>query len=313
MNRAWRHVRALWPRWMWVPVAPFAVFFLFLGIRGDLRWEHLALAVVAPVLAYGNASTKRLFVAAVPMVYVGVLYQAMGYVKDVGVSPARVLNCELRSFEMRLFGIAVGGERMTLSDYFVTHHATWIDLGAAIPYGTFIFACIAVNVYLFFKDYPAAQRFAWIFFLMNVLGFITYHALPAAPPWYFHQHGCEISMTALPSAGPRLTHVDEVLGVDYFRSMYARSSDLYGALPSLHVAYPLLIVIEGWRAFGKLGRAASILFAATMAFAAVYLDHHWVTDVVLGVCYCLASIALVRWIQARARAAAASTTATSSA
>ena len=56
-----------------------------------------------------------------------------------------------------------------------------------------------------------------------------------------------------------------------------------------------------------------MLFAATMAFAAVYLDHHWVTDVVLGVVYCLASVALVRWILARARVASADATAASSA
>jgi membrane-associated phospholipid phosphatase len=158
---------------------------------------------------------------------------------------------------------------------------------------------MGVAVILYFKDYHAAQRFTWIFFLMNVLAFITYHVLPAAPPWYYHAHGCEISMTALPSAGPRLTHVDEYLGIHYFRGMYERSSDLYGALPSLHVAYPLLIAIEGWRSFGWPARVASILFAALMAFSAVYLDHHWVIDVILGVIYCLSATALVRFVDAR--------------
>lgn len=301
MNRLQRHIKALWPRWWWLPPLPFYAFFTFVAIRGDLRWDHFALTIFATFLVYWNLWTKRLFMASFPMMMVGVLYNAMGYVKNVGVSPERVLNCDLRALELRLFGITIGGQKFTLNDFFLVHHWTWVDVVCSIPYGTFLFACMGVAVILYFKDYYAAQRFAWIFFLMNVMAFITYHVLPAAPPWYYHAHGCEISMTALPSAGPRLTHVDEYFGIHYFRGMYERSSDLYGALPSLHVAYPLLIVIEGWRSFGWPARIASILFAMTMAFAAVYLDHHWVIDVVLGVIYCLTATTLVRFIQSRFR------------
>jgi inositol phosphorylceramide synthase catalytic subunit len=143
------------------------------------------------------------------------------------------------------------------------------------------------------------QRYAWVFLLMNLAAFITYHLYPAAPPWYYHAHGCEISMTALPSEGPRLAHVDAVLGITYFKGIYSRSSDLYGAVPSLHVAYPLLIVVEGWRSFRWLGRSLSLLFLFSMGFAAIYLDHHWVCDVMLGFTYCVASVALVRFIGAR--------------
>lgn len=299
MNRALAHVRELWPRGGWLPLAPFIPFFVFVIAKGDLRWDHIAMMVAVVGLAYGTPWTKRLFIAAVPMALVAVLYNAMGYVKDVGVSPERVHNCGLRALELSLFGVTVGGQRMTLNDVFLAHHWTPVDLYCAIPYGTFIFACMGVAVFLFFKDEAAAQRFTWIFFLMNVLGFATYHVLPAAPPWYFHQHGCAIDMAAVPSAGPRLLHVDHVLGIDYFRSMYARSSDIYGALPSLHVAYPMLIAVEGWRSFGRVGRAASILLCISMAFAAIYLDHHYVIDVLLGVTYCVASIALVRFVHGR--------------
>ncbi|APR84895.1 PAP2 superfamily protein [Minicystis rosea] len=295
-------MRSLWPRFTLLPLLPFVPFCLFVAIQGDLRWEHVVIGLGGPALAYGTVKTKRLFMASYPMMLVGILYDAMGYVKNVGVSPERVHDCDLRALELRLFGITLGGQRFTLNDYFFVHHWTWVDVYCAIPYGTFIFACLAAAVILYFKDYRATQRFAWIFFLMNVMAFITYHVLPAAPPWYYHEHGCEISMTALPSAGPRLLHVDEVLGITYFRGMYARSSDLYGALPSLHVAYPLLIVLEGFRSFGRVGRALSISFAVSMAFSAVYLDHHWVIDVLLGVTYCLISTAFVRFAQARLEA-----------
>jgi hypothetical protein len=229
------------------------------------------------------------------------LYDGMRYLKTLGVSPERVHDCDLRALELYWFGFTYQGERITPGDWFLTHHATALDLYCAVPYGTFIFAVVGVAVILYFRDYQAVQRFGWVFFLMNVAAFVTYHVYPAAPPWYYHAHGCEISMTALPSAGPRLTHVDAVLGVSYFKSLYARSSDLYGAVPSLHVAYPLLILVEGWRSLRRLGRSLSVVFALSMGFAAVYLDHHWIIDVLLGAVYCLGSIGLVRFVGARLR------------
>jgi hypothetical protein len=234
------------------------------------------------------------------MMLTSLLYDGMRYVKNLGVSPERVHDCDLRSAELALFGFTSGGERLTPGDWFYRHHSTALDLYCAFPYGTFIFACMLAGTVLYFRDYAAVRRFAWIFLLMNVAGFVTYHVFPAAPPWYFHAHGCEISMTAQPSAGLRLEHVDEVLGISYFRGMYGRSSDLYGAIPSLHVAYPLLILVEGWKSFGKLARAASALYFLTMSFAAVYLDHHWIIDVLLGYTYFFAARAVVRWALDRA-------------
>jgi hypothetical protein len=300
--RVWRHIRALWPRFPLAPIAPFYAFFFFLVYRGDVRLDHVFMILLIPALAYGNAWSKKLYLGMYPMALTGMLYNAMGYVKNVGVSPERVHDCDLRALEMSIFGVTSNGVKMTLNDYFLTHNATWLDIYCAVPYGSFIFACLGVGVFLYFKDYRAVQRFAWVFFLMNLAGFITYHVYPAAPPWYYHAHGCEISMTAMPSAGPRLEHVDQVLGIDYFHSMYGRSSDLYGAVPSLHVAYPLLILLEGWRSFNVVGRALSVLFFLSMGFAAVYLDHHWVIDVVLGTFYCVSAIGLVRFVQGRTSA-----------
>ncbi len=299
MSRLWQHIRTLWPRWPLLPLLPFYAYVAFVVSRGDLRWDHLPILILVPVLAYTNARTKRLMVAVYPTGLVGLLYDAMRYIKNVGVSPERVHDCDLHALDMSLFGVTVDGRRMGLNDWFLTHHWTPVDLYCAVPYGTFLFAALAFAFILYFRDYDAVRRFAWAFFVMNVAAFITYHVYPAAPPWYFHAHGCEVSMTALPSAGPRLLNVDHVLGIHYFEGMYSRSSDLYGAVPSLHVAYPLLILREGWKSFRWPGRAFAIVFFVSMGFSAVYLDHHYVVDVILGTLYCLSASALVRFVEAR--------------
>ena len=65
-------------------------------------------------------------------------------------------------------------------------------------------------------------------------------------------------------------------------------------MPSLHCAYPLLVVIEGWRSFKPWMRVGSVAFWLAMVFSAVYLDHHWVIDAVVGAAYAVIVTAVVR-------------------
>jgi membrane-associated phospholipid phosphatase len=134
-----------------------------------------------------------------------------------------------------------------------------------------------------------------------VAGFVTYHIYPAAPPWYYHSHGCVVDLGASASAGPNLARVDELLGVHYFTAFYGRSNDVFGAIPSLHVAYPLLIVMEGWRHHRWLLRSVTLLYFSMMCFAAVYLDHHWLIDVIVGLGYGVGVYAAMSWVFRRER------------
>jgi hypothetical protein len=162
-----------------------------------------------------------------------------------------------------------------------------LDALFAFPYGIFLYAVVGFAAFLVVRHLPSAYRFTWSFFALNVLGFATYHVYPAAPPWYYHAHGCLVDLAAKASPGPNLLRVDNWMGVAYFTGFYGRSSDVFGAVPSLHVAYPLLMCIEGWRLFRWPARAGLVVFYVWMCCAAVYLDHHWVIDIVLGTFYTL--------------------------
>ena len=97
-----------------------------------------------------------------------------------------------------------------------------------------------------------------------------------------------------------LARVDALLGVPFFHGMYGKASSVFGALPSLHCAYPLLLVLEGWAVFGRGMRAISVGYYVAMFFAAVYLDHHWVLDLLLGSLYAVVAFATVRVLSTRA-------------
>ena len=283
-----RHIKSLWPRSPLLPIAPYWLWVILSLYLGALRWEHLAIAIAATALAYLDARTKRWFVALIPLSAVALSYDGMRFVKNLGLTASNVHVCDLRLVELRWFGVGSGGARMTLQDWFQTHASLPLDLICALPYGLYLYIVIGYALYLIGRDLSAQQRFAWGFFLLNLAGFATYHLYPAAPPWYFHRYGCSVDLSALPSPGPSLTRVDALLGVPYFHSFYARSSDVFGAVPSLHVAYPLLMIVEGWRLHGRVGRGLLGLFYAWMCFAATYLDHHWVVDIVVGSAYALA-------------------------
>lgn len=301
-TRAWAHIRRLWPRWPLLPVAPFFLWCTYcVVLRGERRWELFAVMAVLPPLCYANEASKRLYFALLPFGLVGLLYDGMRFVKNVGLSAASVHVCDLRTAEQRVFGLTVNGVRMTTHDWFQTHPSRALDLLCAIPYGTYLFIPVAYAVYLYRRDYTAVQRYMWAFFALNVAGFVTYHLYPAAPPWYYHRAGCVVDLGARAFEGANLARVDRWLGYPYFAGLYGRSNDVFGAVPSLHVAYPLLMTIEGWNKHGLLGRAAMIAFAIGTCFAAVYLDHHWILDVVIGLAYTVVVHLALRWFFARGR------------
>lgn len=306
--RAWAHMRALWPRYTLVPAMPFILWPAYCLAIGERRWELFVFMVVGAILPYWSTWTKKLYVGIVPIGLVGILYDSMRFVKNVGITPDRVHLCDLRAIELTYFGVTVQGERVTLQDWLQAHPVPALDVFFAIPYGTFIGASFLFAAFLYFKDYQAMRRFTASFLAMNFLGFVTYHAYPAAPPWYFHAHGCTADLLSRASEGPNLARVDAMLGFAYFGAFYGRSNDVFGAVPSLHVAYPLLIVLEGWRAFGSLERLSwlrwplrvgALAFFVSMCAAAVYLDHHWIVDVIVGIVYAVVVFVLFRWIWAR--------------
>jgi membrane-associated phospholipid phosphatase len=275
-------------RWRWslVAVSPFATDAVWALVRGQARWEHGAAVLLVSGLVLGGEAAYRLLVGVYPMGLVAVLYDAMGSIAHLGVTAQRVHLCDLRQRELSLFGTTLNGERVTWHDWWQVHPSRFLDVLCAIPYATFIFACWACAAWLYVRDYPRLARFSWSFFALNVAAFATYHIFPAAPPWYYHAHGCVVDTAVRASEGPALARVDARLGVGYFAAVYARSTQVFGAVPSLHVAYSLLVLLAGWASFPTLARVASLAFFALMAFSAVYLDHHWVLDVVAGCIYC---------------------------
>jgi len=124
------------------------------------------------------------------------------------------------------------------------------------------------------------------------MGWVVWIGWPAAPPWYIDLYGPGPALLSAPPSPAGAARFDAIVGTPLFASFYARSSNVFGAMPSLHAGYAILTAIVSFSAGGWL-RRFTIVYAALMAFAAVYLRHHYLLDVIAGALVALAADVVV--------------------
>ena len=186
-------------------------------------------------------------------------------------------------------------EWITPNEYWRSHTHSVLDLLAGLFYLCWIPLPLAFAGYLFYKDKENFLRFSLTFLLVNLLGFVVYYAYPAAPPWYVQLYGFEFHAHT-PGNVAGLGRFDRLVGAPVFASLYAKSSNVFAAMPSLHVSYPLIVLYYGIRR--RMG-LVNILFGIIMAgiwFAAVYSSHHYVLDVLAGIVCGLVGISLFNYL-----------------
>jgi inositol phosphorylceramide synthase catalytic subunit len=291
MDRVVTHARSLWGAWWALPGGIFGAYVAGVIAVGDFRPEHgVALGLVL-VLAYAGPRTKRFLVDMSPYLLVAVGYDLVRYGRVAWVSPERVLTCSLQDVERTLFP-AGGG--VSVQEWLARNPSPALDLLFAVPYAVFAYVALVYAAYLYFVDRPRMRRYLWAFALANYVSFAMWLLVPAAPPWYVHAHGCTADMAALPSPAG-LTRVDAMLGIRYFDTFYSRAASVYGALPSMHNAYPLLGLFTAWKHVTWRTRPIHIGYFLLMFTASLYLDHHWIVDAIAG--WAVAIVAV--WIAPR--------------
>lgn len=201
---------------------------------------------------------------------------------------------DLYNTEKGLFGITTTAGIVTPNEFFQQHHSGVGDLLSGLFYLCWVPVPLLFAAYLFFRNRALFLQFALAFFVVNMIGFVVYYICPAAPPWYVQEHGFDF-IASTPGNTAGLKRFDELVGGTVFQSLYAKGSNVFAAMPSLHSSYPVIVLFYGIR--GRY-RYASVVFGLIMAgiwWAAVYTSHHYVLDVLAGICCAAAGISLVEW------------------
>lgn len=296
-----------WPQW-WddlstarkiTPVVSVFAYWAGLFALKGFRSDHWSMGILLIILYYGGRKMGALLKFAFPVLLTGILYDSMRFYSDYIRGAIHVAEPYL--FDKKFFGIQTATGILTPNEWLQNHTHSFLDFITGLAYLTFIGVFVLTSAYVYFwlagpfgvgtkkysKSYIQERRsvFGWSFFWVNMVGYSTYYWYPAAPPWYVSLYGLgPVRMDALPNPAGCL-RFDQLLGTHFFTQMYGRSADVFGAIPSLHVAYPLISVYFAFR-FGTL-RVFSVLFYGLMCFSAVYLNHHYILDILWGSSYAI--------------------------
>lgn len=254
------------------------------------KTDQLVLIAIFNALYYGSSITRKFITGfSVFMVY-WIIYD---YMKAFPNYVYRSVHIEqLYNAEKAIFGINTATGVVTPNEFFLQHHSVAGDLLSGLFYLCWVPVPLLFAGYLFFRKRPVFLRFALAFFVVNLVGFVVYYIYPAAPPWYVQENGFEF-IAATPGNTAGLLRFDELVGAPMFQSLYAKGSNVFAAMPSLHSAYPVVVLYYGIKA-GY--RYLPVLFAVVMVgiwSAAVYTSHHYILDVLAGITCALTGIWLV--------------------
>jgi len=171
----------------------------------------------------------------------------------------------------------------------------WYDVASWAVYMTHYFTIFVVAAYLWRVCRPRFLEFRAMVLALSVAGFLTYALVPAAPPWMANDHHLIGSVTRIPGS------VWAELGIAPAASIWDKGTSLYNpvaALPSLHAAFPMLLLCFFWRS-GWAVRALCIAYVLAMTWTLVYGGEHYVFDILLGWAYAISAYLGVRWVRAR--------------
>jgi len=173
--------------------------------------------------------------------------------------------------------------------------AHWYDYVAFVVYLSHFFVTLLVLALLWKLSYERFRHYRTLVVALATAGFVTYVLFPAVPPW-------------LAAVDHYIEPVQRVIsgmwattGVAPAKALFENHDGFYNqeaAIPSLHAAYPMLLLLFFWGA-GRWARAGLTAYVLAMAFTLVYAGEHYVADILIGWLYAAAVVAGVAWARRR--------------
>lgn len=309
--------RAEWPKWFSalsttrkvLPAFLIAIYWAALALLHGFRSDHVLVGGLLLALSYGGRFAGILLRFLLPVLLTGIVYDSMRFYADA-IRSSHIHVDLPYFFDKRWFGIRTAEGLLTPNEFWQRHTHWALDLITGFFYLFFIAIYVLLCAYhalllpRISKNFIQATRartigpyVTWAFFWVNLLGYVTYYWFPAAPPWYVSDHGLGPAKMDVQASAAGCLRFDELLGTSFFTEMYGRAADVFGAIPSLHVAYPLLSVLFAF--YLGSARVFALFFYGIMCFSAVYLNHHYMLDILWGSAYAVLVFFAIRFYAER--------------
>ncbi|GAB2538962.1 phosphatase PAP2 family protein [Spirosoma aerophilum] len=261
------------------------VSFLLVGFKSD----QLFLIALVNGLYFASHQSRRFVIGFSIFIVYWIVFDYMKAFPNYRYNTVHIESLYL--LEKKLFGISAGTSILTPNEFWLLHRSTFLDILTGVFYLTWVPIPLLFATYLFFTDRPSFFSFSLTFVLVNLLGFVVYYVYPAAPPWYVQAYGFDFH-PATPGHTAGLANFDGYFGIGLFQSIYAKSSNVFAAMPSLHSSYPVIVLYYGIKK--RLGLVNLFFFVVMVGiwFSAIYTSHHYTLDVLGGITSALVGITL---------------------
>lgn len=293
--------RRLWVGWT-IFAAAFVLFVIFVGVPYSEDDVLLWLTAALFVATLGNPAKWRRGVIRdwLPLYAVLAVYALLrGYASHVLWGPF----VRPQVFFDKLIGGGVV-PTVTLQHWLFDPHdlRPW-DYLVWFTYMSHFFTSFIVAGVLWKRDHARFRRFVPIFVGLTFLGYLTYVLYPAMPPWLASQTGHIAPITRI------IPVVWNHVGVHGAAAVFTGGNKFdnnIAAMPSLHAAYPMLLLLFFWKRARRPLRTVLVVYVLAMAFTLVYTGEHFVIDEVVGwtyavVAFMVGSRLLDRWAAWRSR------------
>ena len=204
------------------------------------------------------------------IIYVGAIYSAMHDISGKGVIYYQyVIKIEKFLFGTILphfFQKSIGSQKTTL-----------LDIVCITVYLFHFVFPIITGLFFWLKDKKYFGQFLTDLIILSFIGFGIYLLIPTAPPWVGSQKGF------IPMVHKYIFKLAEIFPSLNLKEIYFKNiGNMYGAMPSIHSAYPTLIYFY----LGKYKKRNFIIFLPFLLFiffTLIYLGEHYSVDVIAGI------------------------------
>ncbi len=182
---------------------------------------------------------------------------------------------------------------------FTAGTAHWYDVLIMPVYLSHFLVSLLLAVVLWCKSYGEFRRYLTALVGLTVAAVVTYTLYPMAPPWMAALNPSDL-------AGVEIHRVVQetltTIGGSQLGSKVeqgAAYSNRVAAMPSLHAAIPMLLLLLFFNRVGMVLRVSLLLYASIMGFALVYGGEHYVVDVLAGWVYAAATVLVAARVRRR--------------
>ncbi len=273
-------------------------YLIAIGCSMGIRSDHLLLLFFLSVLFFLTEGTHRFVIGIFPLVLSWWFLDALRVLPSNHFTEVHIKD--LYEAEINLFGVFSNGKTISPNQYLQQFNIDYLHLITGFTYLLWIPIPFLLCTVLYFKSNKMLLTFTSCFLLTNIIGIVVYYLYPAAPPWYIEQYGFDFYLNTQGSAAG-LNQFDRITGIPVFEGIYAKSFNVFGAVPSLHSAYPVLSFFYARKANLKLFSYALFIYMGLTWFTAVFTNHHYVIDVLAGIVCAIVAIIIMEKIVLKSR------------